>query len=716
MESQPGPAYPVRRPPSIIVEVDDMEGNESLSAQTSPAATCLVSPISPISMSRMKSTQSRKKRQMSTRSETDRSSFDNETVSLLSTDGYTSSLFAPSRQSTFSSSKGDGYRTLSPEDDDVPPVPPLPLAFASKNDPWGEGWNPLNREETQVQQPREEYVIHELRNAYPEIITPVPVHAAEAKLQELDVDSTATTPTSILTRFRSVSTGTATSASKKSLSAHIKPIDTKLGRSTRALTLLAVYLSFLLSAAAVGQVITVAQIITSRLGSNTSPVWLLLSYLLPLGAFALPFSRAQLCISSEWIFRIGVALLALGSLLAGILGHVAQEEAEGKKAMMAAVLCFCRGLQGSGAAAVIVAGYTLFQTYEPTLIKDMVLSAMLPLGLVVGVVMATVLEENQFSWPWSFFCLAAWSCALLVASMFVQNGNAMESVNNGQPSAVSWWKVCDLPGMTLLVSGVIILGTGLGEFTNTARNDIIPPILLAIGVALLVGFIYIKVLVDDPVIPLRSFTVEVVTTLAHGTVLATTFAIWLWSFAQWQVVVLSGSRYLAAGLIAVQGLLLIVATGLSFVLPAQWAAWIRLSGNVFLTIAAIILPTTGNTDLQWVGIGFSLVLAPVGFALAINVRSREGPAFGSQAKHLEPCLYWSVILVAISFGLGAAEAIEVGVRGGDTDLVDAYSASLYFVIGLGVLGIGLALLLLHQFYTHRVRDYRAADRPSSVAS
>ncbi len=230
--------------------------------------------------------------------------------------------------------------------------------------------------------------------------------------------------------------------------------------------------------------------IQRRLGMSQSELqWIVTGYTLTFGGFLLLGGRMADVFGRRRMFMLGLALFASASLVGGL-------------AQSGTMLILSRGVQGLGGAMVSPAALSLLTTtfHEgPERNRAIgVWGAVAASGGAVGVLMGGILTE-AVTWRWVF--LVNVPVAALVISLAPRVLAEGRGESKHRP---------DLPGATVVTTGLIALVFGLSQGGQHSFSDprAWAPLLLA--VVLLTVFVAIEQRVPDPLLPFRIFRVSTV--------------------------------------------------------------------------------------------------------------------------------------------------------------------------------------------------------------
>jgi EmrB/QacA subfamily drug resistance transporter len=212
--------------------------------------------------------------------------------------------------------------------------------------------------------------------------------------------------------------------------------------------------------------------------------WVFNAYVIALGGLLLLGGRLSDLLGAKRIFSAGWAILAAGSLAAGLADSVGVEIA-------------ARAAQGVGAALIAPSALTLlmmlFGSNPKELMKAFaVYGAAAPAGGTAGVFLGGVITE-WVSWPWVFYINLP--IALLVLA-----------VTPGlMPSAPARRGSVDVAGAITATAGLALTVFGVVRAPEAGWGSAATLLTLAGGVALLVGFVALQSARREPLVRLGIF-------------------------------------------------------------------------------------------------------------------------------------------------------------------------------------------------------------------
>lgn len=311
---------------------------------------------------------------------------------------------------------------------------------------------------------------------------------------------------------------------------------------------------------------------------HSGATWVLSSMSIGLGAFLLTAGRLADDYGRRRWFVVGALVLGVSSLLGAVAGDVV-------------TFVVSRVLAGAGGAAVIAAGLGMIAEAHPDPAERRratgLWGASIGAGIAIGPLLGTYLGRLH-SWRDVYVVLGVAGLALALAGRRCPESRSEHRAR------------LDVPGVVLMALGTGALLAGLtagrGGWVRTA-----PLLLLAAGLALLVGFVLVERRSTHPMLDLRL--------LRHPPFRAVNVA----------------GVATGAGIIAlmsyVSGFV-----GSALAIPATTAAWLMLAWSGPSVVTAVL---ARRLPARWGGrsqMAASLVLIGVGQLLVLGVDTTSGPA------------------------------------------------------------------------------------------
>lgn len=246
--------------------------------------------------------------------------------------------------------------------------------------------------------------------------------------------------------------------------------------------------------------------------------WFPAAYSLTVGCFILPAGRWGDLYGHKKLFVFGYVWFSTWSLIAGCSTWSRSK----------IFFDVCRALQGIGPAILLPNGIAILaRMYAPSRRKEIVLSlfgAAAPCGFVIGSVLSGVFAQLVW-WPWVFWVHAVGLASLaLLAVPFV-------------PGDKLGYKVVDVAQLDLLgtltgIAGLVAFNFAWNEGPVAGWQQSYTIIMLILGVALLIAFVYLEFsIVAHPLVPRMAFTLD--TSLVLGCIAAGWSSFGIWVFYYW---------------------------------------------------------------------------------------------------------------------------------------------------------------------------------------
>lgn len=210
--------------------------------------------------------------------------------------------------------------------------------------------------------------------------------------------------------------------------------------------------------------------------------WVSSVYLLTTCAVLLVFGRLGDIYGKVRFFQVGVAVFALGSLLCGM-------------ATTLEFLVFARAVQGVGGASAMANNMGIITESFPARERGRalgLLASFVALGMMCGPVLGGFIVNSL---PWEYIFLI--NVPVGVVSLQVGHWTLPQV----RPEAEG--RRLDVVGSVLLVPGMFLTFVSITLLEAGAKAQVL--LMLAVGVALLVAFILVERLVDDPLVVLSVF-------------------------------------------------------------------------------------------------------------------------------------------------------------------------------------------------------------------
>ncbi|MFE2728457.1 MFS transporter [Kitasatospora sp. NPDC059327] len=210
--------------------------------------------------------------------------------------------------------------------------------------------------------------------------------------------------------------------------------------------------------------------------------WIATAFALSAAGFTLLFGRVADLVGRRRVFLLGLAVLAVSSLVGGL--------ATSPEPLLAA-----RVAQGLATAAVTPAGLALLTTAFPEgPLRDRALGlngALMSAGFTSGAVLGGLLTD-LLSWRWAFFVNVPVALAVLLV--------APRLIAESRPAGRTGM---DLPGAVTVTGGLLALVYGLTAAGEHGWGEPLALGALGLGAALLVAFWFVERGAASPLVPVR---------------------------------------------------------------------------------------------------------------------------------------------------------------------------------------------------------------------
>lgn len=447
----------------------------------------------------------------------------------------------------------------------------------------------------------------------------------------------------------------------------------------------------LLTQAGLAQAIAPLSIIGDSFGTRNPGQlsWFAAAYSLTVGTFILIAGRLGDVYGHKLFFVLGYAWFGLWSLLAGfsVYSDVIFYD-------------FCRAMQGIGPAFLLPNAIAILgRTYEPGRRKEFVFSllgATAPTGFVVGAVFTSLLAQTAW-WPWAYW-IGAITCALLsVAAIFVLPSTPVEKWD---PS-ISVWKKIDALGCLTGIAGLVLINVAWNQGPVAGWTTPYVYILLIVGFIIISLYAYVENKAEYPLLPIKQLNSQAAFVLGCIATGWGTFSIWTFYFWQFNENLRGASPLLSSAYFipcCFAGLAASMAT--AYLLSRISPAWLMLISLVAFTVGTILIGTCPVDQTYWAQTFVSTIVMPWGMDMSFPAATiLLSNALPRKHQGAAASLVNTVVNYSISIALGMAGTIEGHVNhGGNTpeDLLLGYRGAWYFGMGLGGLGIFVALsFVLH---------------------
>ncbi|WYZ34352.1 hypothetical protein EsH8_I_000628 [Colletotrichum jinshuiense] len=418
--------------------------------------------------------------------------------------------------------------------------------------------------------------------------------------------------------------------------------------------------------------------------------WFTAAYALALGVFSLPSARLGDTQGHKLVVIIGCLWFALWSLLAGFSIDVQKGGRNGT-----VYFCFCRAMQGIGPALCVPNGLSILDK-SLSLGKSgemglFLYSIAAPLGFVIGAVMSSLFGINA-AWEWSFFVLAAVCVSAAGLSTLILPSQVIYKT----PLSNSIWVQLDMSGILFGVSGLALFSFAWNQAPAVGWQTPYTYFLLIIGVMFFGAFIYNEAVVEDPLLPLSAMNSS--TNLVLACVAAGWGCFIIWAFYSFQLIeVLREWNPLlsSAGLVPVAVESFAVGLLLASLMPGVEVYWAMLVSIISFLAASVLMATAPPGQTYWANTFVSNLLVTLGMVMTTPLATmllRDN--LPEEHRGAASSLVLATSNYAISLALGMARTVEIQGGQGGQAILSGFRGAQYYGLGLGGLGVILALALM----------------------
>ena len=409
--------------------------------------------------------------------------------------------------------------------------------------------------------------------------------------------------------------------------------------------------------------------------------WVFNAYVVAFGGLLLLGGRLSDLLGAKRIFALGWAILAAGSLAAGLADSVGVEIA-------------ARAVQGAGAALIAPSALTLLMMLFGSNPKELtkafaVYGAAAPAGGTAGVFLGGVITE-WISWPWIFYINIP--VALLVLAL---TPGLMPAAPVRRGSIDILGAVTATAGLALTVFAIVRAPEeGWGATTTVAS--------LAVGLGLLGAFVALQASRREPL--MRLGILRTPNLAAANLVQILLGAAWIptWFFLNLYLQQVLGYGAFEGG----AGLLPMTVTIMISMIVIGPRVIARFGAKPSI-ITGLLLLATGMAALSLVrpGGSFAVDVLPASLIAAAGMSLAFIPSLGtaiSSAKPEEGGLAAGIVNTSYQVGSALGLAVMTAIAssqgadqlGNAASLTDGYSAAFLGAAGIAVVGVLLAALLL----------------------
>jgi EmrB/QacA subfamily drug resistance transporter len=412
--------------------------------------------------------------------------------------------------------------------------------------------------------------------------------------------------------------------------------------------------------------------------------WVISAYALLFGGFLLLGGRAADLFGRRRVFRAGLIVFTVASLLSGL-------------AWSEGALIGSRALQGLGSAIISPAALSILTTtFAEGRERNSALGAWGAIGAfgaVAGVLLGGILTD-LLSWQWIFFVnlpvgVAAFAIApLLLAESRDARGQSI-----------------DLPGAALVTGGLVVLVYALTQANGNGWGSARTIALFAAALALLTAFVAWESRTRDPLLPLSIFRLRtLVGANLAGVMLGTIiFSMFLMLTLYMQQVLGYSPLRTGLGYLAVAGTAIVWSTVAAKLVTRVGVKPVLVAGMTFLAAGLTYFTrvSIGGSYLTDLLLGFLLIAIGMGFSFVpISIAALAGVQ-PSQAG-LASGLINTSQQIGGALGIAVLSAIATSTTGSDLAggggrafaLVDGFHAAFVVATAAALVGVAIAAVVL----------------------
>jgi EmrB/QacA subfamily drug resistance transporter len=405
--------------------------------------------------------------------------------------------------------------------------------------------------------------------------------------------------------------------------------------------------------------------------------WVISAYALLFGGFLLLGGRAADLLGRRRVFRAGLIVFSVASLLSGL-------------AWSDGALIVSRGLQGLGSAIVSPAALSILTTtFDEGRERNAALGAwgaVGAFGAVAGVLFGGILTD-LLSWEWVFYVnVPVGVAAFAIAPRLL--GESRDARAHG----------FDLPGAALVTGALVLLVYTLTQANSHGWGSATTLGLLAVAAALLAGFAAWERRTGDPLVPASIFRLRtLIGANVAGVILGTiVFSMFLMLTLYMQQVLGYSPLRTGFAYLAVSGTTIVWSAVSAKLVTRVGVKPVLVAGMAFLALglAYFAQVSVGGSYLGDLLPGFLLIAVGMGFSFVpISIAALAGVA-PSEAG-LASGLINTSQQIGGALGIAALSAIATSTTGSRvTDpaaLTDGFQAA--FVAGAGVALVGVLVAI-----------------------
>ncbi|HZG02583.1 MAG TPA: MFS transporter [Streptomyces sp.] len=409
--------------------------------------------------------------------------------------------------------------------------------------------------------------------------------------------------------------------------------------------------------------------------------WVFNAYVIAFGGLLLLGGRLSDLFGAKRLFATGWAVLAAGSLVAGLAGEVWVE-------------LVGRAVQGAGAALIAPSALTLlmmlFGAEPKELTKAFALyGAAAPAGGTAGVFLGGVLTEYA-SWPWVFYVNIPIALLVLAATPALM------------PSAPPRRGAVDILGAVTVTAGLAVAVYAIVRAPETGWGAARTWLVLGAGALLLVAFVALQARRREPLMPLRIWRAPNLAAANVAQLLLAAAWIPMWFFLNLYLQQVLGLGEFASGsaLLPMTVAIMVMMIVLAPRLIARFGPNpLVVAGMLVLAVGMFWLSLVRPDGTFWADVLPASLVAAVGMSLAFipslgTAVSSARPEEGGLASGIVNTSYQ----VGSALGLAAMTALAAsrGAQelGNPAALTDGFSAAFLGAAAVAAVGAVIAWLTL----------------------
>ena len=441
--------------------------------------------------------------------------------------------------------------------------------------------------------------------------------------------------------------------------------------------------SHLMTQAALGQALAPINFIARSFNtSNPGEMsWFIAGYSLTVGTFILISGRLGDIMGHKRVFAFGYLWLGMWSCFAGFTPYTKHQ----------IFFDFCRAMQGIGPALLMPNALALFgRAYPPGIKKNLVFAlfgAMAPVGFVIGATFGSLFAELTW-WPWAFWSYGVAAFGLAVMSLFVIPKAVGDKPPEGSRPGFDW------TGSLLSVAGLVLVNVAWNNGPLYGWGTPNVYFVLIIGLICLVGFVWVELHADAPLLPIHALNGTTNFVLALVGVGWGAFGVWVFYSWQFLLNIRNHSPLAASAQYAPAVLCGLIAAGLTgFLLTHTPVSFVMMTSMIAFFIGLVIAATQGVNQSYWAQMFVSIVIMPFGmdmsFPAATVILSNHMPR---EHQGLAASLVNTMVNYSISISLGIAGTVETSVNHRRTDFDSVlWGIRCAYYTGIALSAVGVLL-------------------------